>query len=70
MFEKLQEVYVYIYNLLFKTNKRLSEIEKKIKMCEEFRAVLKKRRSHSCPPEFRERIGLDSKINNSKFFIN
>ena len=34
MFEKLQDFYVYIYNLLFKTNKRLSEMEKKIKMCE------------------------------------
>ena len=69
MFEKLQDFYVYIYNLLFNTNKRLSEMEKKIKMCEEFRAVLKKR-SHSCPPEFRERIELDSNINSSNFFIN
>ena len=69
MFEKLQDFYVYIYNLLFNTNKRLSEMENKIKMCEEFRAVLKKR-SHSCPPEFRERIELDSNINSSNFFIN
>ena len=69
MFEKLQEVYVYIYNLLFKTNKRLSEMEEKIKLCEEFRLQLKKR-SNSCPPEFRERIELGTNINNSNFFVN
>ena len=69
MFEKLQDFYVYIYNLLFKTNKRLSEMEEKIKLCEDFRLQLKKR-SISCPPEFRERIELDSNINTSNFFIN
>ena len=69
MFEKLQDFYVYIYNLLFKTNKRLSEMEEKIKLCEDFRLQLKKR-SSSCPPEFRERIELDTNINTSNFFIN
>ena len=70
MFEKLQEVYVYIYNLLFKTNNRLSEMEEKIKQCEEFRLQLKKKRSNSCPPLFVDEIEMKNlNLSNSNYYM-